>query len=102
MSHPQPGDQHAADSIIEHDSAGRRFHTEVDGRVGYLEYLRDGADLVITHTVVPSEIGGRGIAGRLVQAALELARSENLKVSPRCGYAEAWISRHPEYADLVA
>jgi len=87
---------------ILHDSAQGRFSTTVDGHTGYVEYsTRDGV-MDIVHTIVPEEIGGRGIAGRLVEAALQFARSAGLQVRPSCEYAAAWMTRHPEYADLRA
>ena len=87
---------------IRHQPGIQRFLTEVDGHVGYVEYERFGDVMTITHTIVPPAIGGRGIAAALVQAAVEFARAEGLKVDPRCSYAEAWMRRHPEYADLRA
>ena len=87
---------------IAHDPASQRFTTEVDGQAAYLEYERTGEVMVITHTIVPPAIGGRGIAGDLVRTALELARTEGLKVDPRCSYAAAWMGRHREYEALRA
>jgi predicted GNAT family acetyltransferase len=45
---------------------------------------------------VPEAIGGRGIAGKLVQAAVDFAQAQGLKIDPQCAYAEAWMRRHPE------
>ena len=87
---------------IRHDDSGHRFTTSVDGHDAFLEYQREDGILAITHTVVPPEIGGRGIAARLVEAALDHARAEHLKVLPRCDYAAAYLAKHPEHADLVA
>lgn len=87
---------------IAHDPASHRFTINVDGDLGYLEYERAGEVMVITHTIVPPAIGGRGIAARLVQAALVHAREAGLKVDPRCSYADAWMRRHPEYDGLRA
>ncbi len=87
---------------IQHVPAIRRFVTEVDGHAGYVEYERHGGTMVITHTIVPPAIGGRGIAAALVQAAVEHARGAGLKVDPRCSYADAWMRRHPQYQDLLA
>lgn len=87
---------------IQHDPAAQRFLAEVDGHVGYVEYERREGVMVITHTIVPPPIGGRGIAAALVQAAVEHARAESLKVDPRCSYAEAWMRRHPRYDGLRA
>ena len=87
---------------IAHDPASQRFTTEADGHTGYLEYESAGDVLVITHTIVPPAIGGRGIAGDLVRAALEHAKAEGLKADPRCSYADGWMRKHPEYDALRA
>ena len=87
---------------IHHDPDGHRFSVAVDGQTGYVEYERTDDVMVITHTIVPSAIGGRGIAGDLVQAALAHAREAGLKVDPRCSYADAWMRRHPEFDGLRA
>ena len=87
---------------IAHDPASQRFTTEVDGQAGYLEYERAGEVMVITHTIVPPAIGGRGIAGDLVRTAVEFAKAEGLQVDPRCSYADAWMRKHREYEALRA
>lgn len=86
---------------IDHDPNSRRFTTQVDGHEAELIYRQQGARLIIDHTGVPEAIGGRGIAGELVKAALDYARAEGLRVVPACSYSAAYIQRHPEYADLV-
>lgn len=87
---------------IHHDRAGHRFATTLDGNTAHLDYEREGGVIAITHTIVPSQIGGRGIAGQLVEAALAYAREEGLRVTPRCSYAEAYLRRHPQHAGMVA
>jgi uncharacterized protein len=87
---------------IQHLARVHRFETVVDGVTCELDYtLHDGV-MTITHTGVPSDVGGRGIAGELVRAAFETARKEGWKVVPACSYASVWIGRHPEYAALRA
>lgn len=92
---------------IRHDRAAHRFTTEVDDLSARLDYTLSGGDaatpvMTITHTIVPPPIGGRGIAGDLVRAALGVAREEGWKVVPACSYADAWMRRHPEFSDLHA
>ena len=87
---------------IAHDAARQRFATETDGQTAYLEYEQADDVMVITHTIVPSAIGGRGIAGDLVRSAVEYAKAEGLKVDPRCSYADGWMRKHPEYEALRA
>ena len=86
---------------VHHDPDARRRHTRVEGHEAALRYsLRDGRT-VIDHTGVPDAIGGRGIAGILVKAALDLARARGWRVVPACSYSAAYVQRHPEYADLI-
>ena len=86
---------------VHHDPDARRLHTRVEGHEADLRYsLRDGR-MVIDHTGVPDAIGGRGIAGILVKAALDLARARGWRVVPACSYSAAYVQRHPEYADLI-
>ncbi len=90
------------DAPIHHDAAARRFTLQADGHAGYVEYESGDGALVLTHTIVPAAIGGRGIGGKLVQAAFDHARAQGLTVEPRCSFAAAWLERHPEYSDLRA
>ncbi len=86
---------------IEHDAATQRFQTVVDGTLAVLDYERRDGVMVITHTVVPEAIGGRGIAAQLTRFALEHARAAGWKVVPACSYAATFLQRHGEYADLL-
>ncbi len=79
-----------------------RFECDVDGRLSYVEYEMTPGRITLMHTRVPAELGGRGIAGTLVAAALEHAREQHLQVVPVCSYAAAYIERHPEYRALVS
>jgi uncharacterized protein len=70
--------------------------------VGRLTYVRHGDVLVAEHTLVPPEIGGRGIAARLVEALIADARAGGWKIEPQCSYVAAAFERHPEWTDLLA
>ena len=86
---------------IHHDEAAGRFECVVDGEECRLDYRREAGVMVITHTWVPSSVGGRGIAGKLVEAAFGVAAERGWQVDPRCSYAAAWAARHPEVAGLL-
>lgn len=86
---------------IAHDAAARRFSTVVDGLPSEACYQRAGNTLVMTHTGVPAQQQGRGIAAALVQAALDHARAEGLRVRPLCSYVRTYMRRHPETQDLL-
>jgi len=58
--------------------------------------------MIIDYVFSPPELRGAGTAGRLMQGVADEARTRNLKITPLCGYAAAWLKRHAAYADLVA
>jgi hypothetical protein len=87
---------------IEHRVAEHRFEAVVDGMPCVADYRLDGNVMSITHTEVPPQLGGRGIAAALTQAALDHARAAGLKVRPLCSYARAYMQRHPETLALLA
>lgn len=87
--------------IIRHDIAASSFITEIDGHRAHADYQLDGTRMVFTHTYVPPELRGRGIAEQLVRPALAHARAHNLRVVPTCSYVAAFIERHREFADLL-
>jgi predicted GNAT family acetyltransferase len=87
---------------IRNNEQESRFETTVDGQVAFSQYeLEDPNRIVFTHTVVPEELSGRGIAGEIVKHALDVARDKKLTVVPQCSYVAAYIKRHPDYADLL-
>ena len=65
--------------------------------LGRLE--RDG---LVTHTEVPQALSGQGIGSRLAKGVFEQIRASGRKVVPRCSFMAGWVSRHPEYDDIVA
>lgn len=78
-----------------------RFELTQDGFTAFAEYqLRDG-DMLLPHTVVPPELEGHGIGGLLARAALGYAREHGLRVKPTCSFMAAYITRHPEWSDVV-
>ncbi len=79
-----------------------RAHVDGSRHMGRLTWVKRGRARVAEHTIVPPEIGGRGIAGKLVEALIADARAGNFKVTPECSYVAAAFAKHPEWADLRA
>ena len=84
------------------NSAARRFELDVNGQIAFANYERRGRDLVISHVEAPMPLRGKGAASELMTRVAELARAEQRTILPYCGYARAWMRRHPEYRDLAA
>ena len=74
---------------------------------GYLEWepqsaVREDEVRVATHTIVPGEIGGRGIAAQLVERFVADAREQGFRIVPQCSYVEKKFDENPDWADLRA
>lgn len=87
---------------VEHNETERRFELRTKGGLAVLDYTDQDGTWYITHTYVPPEARGGGVAAELVKHALETARAWGRKVSPDCTYVEAYMERHKEYQDLMA
>lgn len=70
--------------------------------VGRLTWKAMGPVRVADHTLVPPEIGGRGVAAALVDALVADARAGGFTIVPQCSYVEAQFRLHPEWAELRA
>ena len=70
--------------------------------VGRLTWFARGDARIADHTLVPPEIGGKGVAAALVDALIADARSEGFKIVPACSYIAAQFKGHPEWSDLLA
>ncbi len=87
---------------VQHNTAAHRFEAEVDGLLSTTDYELRGEQMIFTHTFVPPQLRGRGLAEKLVRAGLEHARAERLRVVPACSYVEVFIERHAEFKPLLA
>ena len=81
--------------------AQNRFEVQQAGLLAVLNYRREDQTIVLEETQVPSELEGQGIGSALTRAGLEYARAEGLAVNPVCSFVQRYLTRHPEYGDLV-
>lgn len=79
-----------------------RYEVHVDGRpAGQVGYRKSDGVIELHHTEVSEEYGGRGLGQRLAEQALTEARESGTSVVPTCPFVAKYISKNPEYADLV-
>ncbi len=91
-------------SITRHGNDQRgEYHAHIPGAkaIGRLTWVLRGGVRVADHTLVPPEIGGRGVAAKLVEALVADARGQGFRIEPQCSYVAAAFSRHPEWSDLL-
>lgn len=82
---------------IKHQKDISEFYTEVNGFRAFVRYSVHDGGLDVRKTLVPKELGGKGIAAALVKEAYDYALDQKLSCLATCSYAVVWLERHPEY-----
>lgn len=57
--------------------------------------------IIIDHTGVPSELGGKGVGKALVEYMVMDVRARGLKIVPLCPFTRATLQKHPEWQDVL-
>jgi len=89
-------------SAVRDNTALSRFELDADGVTAFMNYRMAGDVITLDHTETPVAARGRGIASQLVEGVLQITRARGLKVLPRCPFARAYLTKHPEFSDLLA
>ncbi|KAF2337598.1 GNAT family N-acetyltransferase [Flavobacterium ginsenosidimutans] len=85
-----------------------------DTRKGYFEAIEDGKEagkmtytwagdskFIIDHTEVSPDFNGKGVGKKLVMAAVDYARANNLKIIPLCPFAKSVFDKVEEIRDVL-
>lgn len=89
------------DGVID-NQAMNRFELRLDDDdVAAVYYQVEGNRLIVIHTEVPFQFSGQGIASKLARSVFEETRRRGMKMVVRCPFFSAYLSKHPEYSDLI-
>ncbi len=80
--------------LVNHNIEECRVWCESDSLTSYLDYEISDGVLDVTHTYVPKQLSGQGIAADMVSYIYDYARQNGLTFKATCSYAEAWLRRH--------
>jgi len=83
------------------NTASSRFEYVVNGETAFAKYRITGDTLFIDYVEAPPALRGTGAAGKLMEQVMAEARKRKFSVVPICGYAAAWLTKHPEYKDML-
>ena len=87
---------------VAHDPERGRFFIRLGNEEAFLAYRQIGDALDFAHVFVPPAERGKSHAGRILIAAFEYAKAENLRVIPTCPYVSGtFLPRFPKYQPLV-
>lgn len=79
-----------------------RFEAKLpDGQYAFVEYMRAKANIIYTHTEVPAEYEGLGVANRLAFVAMEYAKDNGLKVQALCPFVDRYVQKHKQYQPIT-
>lgn len=89
-------------ATVRDNPAASRFELEIEGKLAFASYRRNGNVLYLPHVEAAVPLRGTGAADRLMRGVMEHARREGLRIVPTCSYAVAWMRRHREFEALRA
>ena len=85
-----------------------------EGRKGYFKALEDATEagvmtytwagdgkIIIDHTEVHEAFSGKGVGKKLVLAAVDFARENEIKIVPLCSFAAALFEKMTEIQDVL-
>jgi uncharacterized protein len=79
-----------------------QFELHASGGPAFLEFIREGEKLYLTHTETPQALRGKGVAAQLVKHSLQWAKDNGLTVVPSCSYVAHYINNHTEWNSLLS
>ena len=90
-----------SDPEIRDHAEMHRYELPIDGDVVVVTYNLSPGSLMITETLVPERLEGKGLASRLAKHVLADAKDRGLVVLPVCPFFAGYLQKHPEHADVV-
>ena len=91
--------------VIQHkqlDGRGMFYMGHDGGILAEMVYSLSNNKMVIEHTEVNVELEGQGVGRKLVQTAVEYARTHNIKIVPLCPFAKSVFDKTTEWQDVLA
>ncbi|MCF7926880.1 MAG: N-acetyltransferase [Candidatus Izimaplasma sp.] len=80
----------------------RFYITDGNQELGEITYIFQEDDVInVNHTFVDPSLRGQGMASKLLNKIIKMARKDNLKVIPTCSYAVAKLTRSDKYNDIL-
>lgn len=89
-------------ATLQNNTDKQRYELVDAGQVvAFADYRQENDAVVLVHTEVSPEHGGKGYGSALARQALDDIRTRQKKVVPVCEFMAGYIGKHPEYGDLL-
>jgi predicted GNAT family acetyltransferase len=90
------------DPDVTHVPERRRYEIATGGeRAGFVAYVQDGDHRIFHHTEIEERFAGRGLASKLVAAALTDTRADGRRVVAVCPFVARYVGRHHDFDDIL-
>ena len=83
------------------NETGSRFELDVDGAIAFVTYRKSPGTITLEHTVVPPELGGKGVGSKLARATLDAVRAQGRQLTVECEFIQGYMKKHPQDNDLL-
>ncbi|ALH94771.1 GNAT family N-acetyltransferase [Acinetobacter equi] len=87
----------------EYENGGMFYIEQEQRNLAEITYQwKDDSTIIADHTRVDDALKGQGVARQLLDALVEFARKNKLKIVPLCSYVEVMFRRDQSLADVKA
>lgn len=87
---------------VESGAKGAFEAFEGDAKAGEMTYTWAGDDkIIIDHTDVDPDFGGKGVGKIMVLAAVEFAREKEIRIMPLCPFAKSVFDKNEDLKDVL-
>lgn len=87
---------------VRHSKAQERYEAYLgDEYIGYLDYVDETEQVVVTHTVIADRHTGRGYGGQLVRHVLDDLAIAGKPVVPVCPFVSRFVDENPSYSSMI-
>jgi len=79
-----------------HNEPECKYEYHIDGHVAYITYDDQAGNMHLTHTIVPEELAGKGLAKMLLEDVLAQIEKAGKKAVAQCSYIVKYQEKNPD------
>ena len=79
-----------------HNENECKYEYHIDGFTAYITYDDQDGNMHLTHTIVPEELAGKGLAKMLLEDVLGQIEKDGKKAVAQCSYIVKYQEKNPE------
>jgi uncharacterized protein len=90
------------DRFLADNTELNRYEMSVEGKTAFVDYIINKTGTIyLTHTEVPRELEGKGLASVMLKMIMEEIEKRELSLIPICPFVKTYLSRHPDWKKLL-